>query len=162
MCYDVYFLINNGSNSGGRAPFSWGEAKMPPISLQNPWMTVFTTVTQSSYYESVSMVFFIISNNSSSPVPFVNNFLGYYLAKFATLDSKASYCSTCKSDGIEKLPITFVTRTVQIWGQSIRILGVIADLLTLSNLLWARVPHGRYSHSSDLKHQGCTDCCIYN
>ena len=95
-------------------------------------MTVFTAV---SYYESVSVVFFVVSNTSSSPVPFVNDFLGYYLAKFATLDSKASYYS--KSDGIEKLPITFITQTVQIWGQSIRMLGVIADLLTLSNLLWA-------------------------
>ena len=47
--------------------------------------TDFTAVPQLSCYESISIVFFVVSNTSSSPVPFVNYFLGYHLADLCDL-----------------------------------------------------------------------------
>ena len=47
-------------------------------------------VPQLPYYESVPITFFVVSNTSLSPVPFVNDFLDYHLLTFATLDNKAN------------------------------------------------------------------------
>ena len=47
--------------------------------------TDFTAVPQLSCYKSVSVVFFVISNTRSSPVPFVSDFLGYHLADLCYL-----------------------------------------------------------------------------
>ena len=65
---------------GHKVIIGWSRA---PIYLYGS--TDFTAVPQLSCYESVSIVFFVVSNTSSSPVPFVNDFVGYRLADLCDL-----------------------------------------------------------------------------
>ena len=104
-------------------------------------MGVLISLLYPSYLATkVSIEVFVIFNTSSSPVPFTNDFLGYHLADLYDLGRQGKCCS--KNYGIKRPPITskqsvtrlekvaFITETVQIRGQSKRMLVNGGLLLT--------------------------------